>query len=467
MIGLLGLDYQKTTVEMRGRLSFADDRLLDGLRMLGAKRSVDEVVILSTCNRTEVYIASQEWSLAVESVQRFLAEAYARSGALAGAGPVPPANGASLLGAETRQVPSDAVPADTLPEALADALYELEGTAAARHLFQVAAGLRSMVVGEAQILGQVRESLAAAETAGTVNDELRLLFTTALKVGKRARAETEIGRADVSVASVAVRTAEDSLGGLAGKSAVLIGAGRTSQLCAHLLRDAGIDQLFLANRTALTAAELAAEVGGEAVALAAVADVLPRAQLVISATAAPHTVLRAADVAAGLVQRDGPLVVVDLAVPPDVDEDVGLLPGVSLYTLDSLRGLDDSIQPTTLDQREAALGRAGEIVEEGVHEFLRSRTMRLAVPGISALRRHVDRSEQAELSRAMTQLAHLSDEERAVIERFGQRLVDKMFHHLVSRIRSLAEYDEVPPDVTMRVLSQLFADPDDRRGDPR
>lgn len=470
MIGLLGLDYHLASVELRGRLSFADERLFAGLRALHAEPTIDEAIIISTCNRTEVYVATSDWLAATETVKRFLSDAYAHNTALvtAGAAALSPlvvpgesaASSAELLDDAPAHEPARTL--ETIPDALADALYVLEDTAAARHLFEVAAGLRSMVVGESQILGQVREALALAETADTVGDELRPLFTTALKAGKRARTETEIGRTDVSVASVAVRTAAEALGGLGGRSALLIGAGRTSQLTARLLREMGIDRLVLANRTALTAAELAAEVNGEAIALSAVADALPAVQLVVSATAAPHAILGASTVARGLTGRTDPLVILDLAVPPDVEEDVGLLPGVSLYTLDSLRGLDDTVALDVPGTRDAALGRAGEIVEESVHDYVRSRTMRLAVPGISALRRHVDRSEQAELSRAMAQLDHLSAEDRAIIERFGQRLVDKMFHHLVSRIRSLAEYDEVPPDVTMRVLTQLFADPDAR-----
>jgi glutamyl-tRNA reductase len=162
--------------------------------------------------------------------------------------------------------------------------------------------------------------------------------------------------------------------------------------------------------------------------------------------------------------RRSPLVVFDLAVPPDVEEAVGLLPHVSLYTLDTLRALEATTQAAT-PEREAELARAEHIVEDGVRELARQRTLRLAVPGIAALRRHVDRSEQAELARALSSLEHLSDDDKVIVARFGRRLVDKMFHHLVARIRSLAEYDEVPPDVTMRVLARLFADPDGERGE--
>jgi glutamyl-tRNA reductase len=151
-------------------------------------------------------------------------------------------------------------------------------------------------------------------------------------------------------------------------------------------------------------------------------------------------------------------VIVDLAVPEDVEPAAGLLPQVSLYTLDMLREVG------TPQPRGADIAQARAIVEAGAREWARSRQVRMAVPGIAALRRHVDRSEQAERARALAQLSALSDADRQVVERFGQRLVDKMFHHLVSRIRSLAEYDEVPPDVTMRVLARLFADPDGDAG---
>ncbi|MGH2516825.1 MAG: glutamyl-tRNA reductase [Ktedonobacterales bacterium] len=462
MIGLLGLDYRGTSAEFRGRLTFAGDRLHAALRALGDDMAIEEAVIVSTCNRTEVYVATEHWSAACAAIARFLSESF-RVGASAVVTSIPSGSHYSAKSASAGAVAQDSGTSGrivVLPDELAGALYEFQGPEAARHLFRVSAGLQSMVVGEAQILGQVREALAAAEAVHTVGEELRTLFNMALKTGKRARAETEIGRADVSVAALAVRVASDALGGLAGKSALLIGAGRTSQLCARLLRDEGIQRLVLANRTAMTADKLAQEVGGEAVALASIEEVLPDVHLILSATAAPHTVLSAATIAHGRAGKYAPLVIVDLAVPPDVEEEAGLLPSVSLYTLDALRGLDGDDEMLSASKRDAELARAGEIAEEGAREYLRTRTMRLAVPGIAALRRHVDHSEQAELARALAQLDALSDADRAVIERFGQRLVDKMFHHLVSRIRSLAEYDEVPPDVTMQVLARLFADPD-------
>ena len=470
MIGLIGLDHTNAGVELRGRLVFAAERLPAALGELAVRPSLDEVIIVSTCNRTEVYAAAPDWAEARADIRAFLAATLA-------AEPTEPANPhtihrdvsinghAPARGASATHIAAEArAPrgaADTLPDELSRSLYEFEGLDAAGHALRVACGLRSMVVGEAQILGQVKEALAAAESAGTAGEELRALFTQAIKTGKRARAETEIGRADVSVGALAVRVAADLRGELAGAGALVIGAGRTSQLCAHLLRDAGIGRLILANRTLPAAGELAEAVGGEAIALADIAAALPDVDLVISATAAPHIVLTAQAVAAAVAERNTPLLVIDLAVPPDVDESVAAIPGVTLRTLDSLRVSADLDAPDALagGEREAELARVEAIADEGVHEYSRTRALRLAVPGIAALRRHVDSSERAELDRALTQLAHLSAADRAVLERFGQRLVDKMFHHLVSRIRSLAEYDEVPLDLTMRVLARLFADP--------
>ena len=478
MIGLIGLDHHQGNAEMRGRVSFSGERLFDALRTLAEVPAITEVAIVSTCNRTEVYAAAVDWQPASAAIRGFLVDTFLSSGRLQRLAS-PARVGHPLADAiGTTQATLPDVIRDVLTksgtvtrheiEQFDRTLYEYEGAHAARHLFRVAAGLQSMVIGEAQILGQVKDALAAAESMHAVGDELRSTFTTAIKVGKRARAETEIGRTDVSVAALAVRVARESLGGLDGRSALLIGAGRTSQMCAQLLRAEGIGRLFLANRTAQTAVELAAEVGGEPIALAEVEAAIPPVQLIISATAAPHIVLSTSTVARGTANRRAPLVIVDLAVPPDVDEAVGLLPSVSLYTLDSLRSLDGGSALDVAPHHEHELAHISQIVEDGLREFDRARVMRLAVPGIAGLRRHVDESEHAELTRTLGQLQHLSEADRNAIERFGDRLVDKMFHHLVTRIRSLAEYDEVPPDVTMRVLSHLFADPkvESRPGQP-
>jgi len=439
MIGLVGLDHQMASAEVRGRLALSAERLGEALAALALLPGVDGAVVLSTCNRTEIYITTPDVDASRTQVVRFLATLYA-------AAPVPVA-----------APPTPAAPEATLPPEVERELYTYVGAEAARHLVQVACGLRSMVVGEAQILGQVKDALLAAEQAGTLDEELRAAFTVAIKAGKRVRAETELGRADVSIARLAMRVAADAVGGLAGRAVLLIGAGRTSQLCAEIARIDGASQLLFANRTASVAAEVARAIGGEPIALGEIPARLPEIDLVVSATAAPHVMLTAQTVAVATTERSRPLVMLDLAVPPDIEPSVGLLPGITLYTLDMLRA-EQAEEPSVTST--LALATAEWIVDESVREFVRAQTLRLAVPGIAALRRHVDRAAQVELEATLARLEHLSPEDRAVVARLGQRLVDKMFHYLVVRVRSLAEYDEVPPQITMQVLARLLADPD-------
>jgi glutamyl-tRNA reductase len=457
MIGLVGLDHRLAGAEVRGRFALAGPRLTAALSTLAQRQEIAGVAILSTCNRFEVYVSTPDWDAARAEALRFLAELYA-------ARPVAVAKAASDAASNADSQPmAPTTTSETRPPEFEGELYGYEGIEAARHLLRVAAGLRSMVVGEAQILGQVKDAQLAAEQASTLDDELRALFTAANKAGKRVRAETELGRADASVARVAMRAADAALGGLAGKSVLLIGAGRTSQLCAELARDAGAARLLFANRTASVAEEVARAIGGEPTALHALPSHIPDVDLIVSATAAPHVMLTAATVAATLPSPQRPLVILDLAVPPDVEPAVGMLPGVTLHTIDTLG--PQPIESQSTDVREPSLAQAERIVEDGLRDYARGQTLRLAVPGIAALRRHVDRSAQAELADALARLEHLSPEDRAIVSRLSQRLVDKMFHYLVVRVRSLAEYDEVPPQVTMQVLARLLADPDASRAD--
>jgi glutamyl-tRNA reductase len=437
MLGVIGLDHHGAPTAVRERLAFSGTMLLEALATLRRSKALSEVVILCTCNRTEIYAAGASWESVRQVVEEFLRAQYiAGARMMLGAGPL-------TLAAQVNES------AEAPQEALSTYLYTYEGLEAARHLFRVAAGLRSMQVGESQVLGQVKEAFVVASRAGAVGEELHALFTAALKLGKRVRAETAISRVDVSVGAAAVALACDTLGGLAGRSALLIGVGRTNQLCAHLLRAEGVKRLILANRTPATAQDLARSVGAETIALSQLAEVIPEVHLVISATAAPHLVLSAATVAEGRVGQQAPLVILDLAVPRDVEETAGLLPSVCLYNIDALRGYGERTA------HAADLKRIAELVEEAVSELNRWQQVRKVAPAIAALRQHVDASQAAELARAMAQLQHLDEHDREVVRQFGQRMVDKMFHHLVSRVRQVAENE--PADAVLDLLMQLFA----------
>jgi glutamyl-tRNA reductase len=441
MLLMLGLDHRRASVEARGRLSFTGEALTDALVTLRGRHEVSEAAILSTCNRTELYLATRRPETVAAEALQFLHDAATRAERIAS--PVSPA--------ATREAIR-----------LEEAIYTAYGLDVVDHLYHVAAGLRSMVIGEAQILGQVREALSIAETQRTAGEELRAAFTGAIQAGKRVRAETGISRADASVAGLAVHAARAELGDLADKTITLVGAGRTNQLSAQLLSQEGIRRLLIANRHVESARTLAEQSGGTSLALDDLGDAISQSDALICATAAPYPVISGSVIA----PRDAshPLLIIDLAVPADVTSDVGALPGVRLLTLDTLRELpsssmDDPAIASALLGHQADIEDAERIIARMLREYTKAQTVRLAAPGIAALRQHVDRSEEQELARALAQLEHLSARDRAIVERFGARLVDKMFHHLVRRIRTLAEYDEIPPETTMRVLAQLFADP--------
>jgi glutamyl-tRNA reductase len=430
MLGVVGLDHHGAPTAVRERLAFLDEALLEALATLRRSESLAEAVILSTCNRTEIYAAGPSWIAVRAVVEEFLRVQYAAS-------------------APASQLPTLAYGSLTGEETLSQYLYASEDLKAARHLFSVAAGLRSMQVGESQVLGQVKSAFVAASRVGAVGEELHALFTSALKLGKRVRAETAISRADISMSAAAVALARDALGGLAGRSALLVGAGRTNQICARLLCAEGVQRLILANRTVDTAQQLARAVGAEVATLSRLAELIPQVGLIISATAAPHLILSAATVAEGCKGRRTPLVILDLAVPRDVEEAAGLLPSVCLYNIDALRGYGE------IDGHAADLERIAELVEEAVTELNRWQQVRKVAPAIAALRKHVDTSQEAELARAMAQLGHLTARDQDVVRQFGQRMVDKMFHHLVSRVREVAERE--PADAVLDLLMQLFA----------
>ena len=438
MIGVIGLDHHRAPMAVRERLAYTGEALHEAVLALGSAEALSEVVILSTCNRTEIYAAGPSWTEVCQVVEVFLTREYLAGGPTASALP-----GSLAVGQpDTKGIE---------PGALSGYLSVREGLDAARHLFCVVAGLRSMQVGESQILGQVKEAFSIASRAGTVGEELHALFTTALRLGKRARTETDIARADVSISAAAVDLARDALGGLAGRSALLIGAGRTNQLCARLLRAEGVKRLILVNRTAETAQEVAAALDAEAAPISRLPELIPQVNLILSATAAPHIVLSAATVAQACQGRHAPLVILDLAVPRDVEETAGLLPSVCLYNIDALHGYGERAG------HAADLERIHVLVEEAVVELHRWQQVRKVAPAIAALRQHVDASQASELARALGSLEHLDEHDREVVRQFGQRMVDKMFHHLVSRVRSIAQ--EESADAVVDLMMRLFAVP--------
>ena len=367
----VGVSHRHAPLEVRERLYLADGHALE----LAAALSADgaEAVVVSTCNRTEVYLAGGSGAQTRDELER-------RSG-----------------------VPLDGV------------LEAWEQDEAVEHLFRVAAGLDSLVPGEAQILGQVRQAYEAALTAGTTGPLLNRLFEDALHAGKRVRTEAKLAELPESVASSAVQLAVRALGGLGRLRALLFGAGKMSELAARDLR-AGGAEVVVSSRTLESAQELAERVGGTAAPFDAVAVELEHADLVLSATRCPYLILHAEAVR----PRNRPLVLIDVAVPRDLDPEIGRLEGCTLYDIDDLG--------EGLVGREEDVREAEAIVAEEAARFADWRRSRGAAPAIAALRRRAEEIRAGELARAESRLAALSERERKTVETLTAQIVNKLLH---------------------------------------
>jgi glutamyl-tRNA reductase len=380
-------------------------KLLDDL--LGGEQ-VTEGAVLSTCNRVEVYAEVATFHGGVTEVSDLLSRAC----------------GVAL-------------------DDLTSHLYVHHEARAVQHLFSVSCGLDSMLVGEAQILGQVRATFRTAETAGSLGRGLGDLFRAALRVGKRVHSETGIDGAGASLVSVAVRLADEALGGLAGRPALLVGAGSTGALAGATLRRAGIGALTVANRTRERGVRLARTLEGGAIGLSSLSTAIAEADLVVSSTGATGTVVTYDDVAQAMAARGGrPLVVIDLALPRDVDPQVKRLPGVTVIDLDTLRGVLD-VTPSAGDPSGTTVGAAVEaaraLVAEEVGTYLdHQRALRVA-PTVVALRARAADVVRTELARLQSRMPDLDPSAAAEVEGAMRRVVEKLLHTPTVRVQQLAE----------------------------
>jgi glutamyl-tRNA reductase len=412
---VVGLSHRSATVELLERTSVAADDVTKLLSLAASTEHVDEAVVLATCNRLEVYADVRKFHGGVQELTDALVQ---RTG----------------------------VPL----EELADHLYVHYEDRAVQHLFEVASGLDSMVVGEQQILGQLRTALQAAREEATVGRGLGPLIEHALRAGKRAHAETGIDRAGRSLVSVALDLAERSLGGLADRATALVGAGSMSSLAATTLRRRGVGSLVVLNRTPANAQRLAESVDATAAPLDALADVIADSDLLISCTGAVGTVIGADVVASAIARRpDRPLFVVDLALPRDVDPAVHALSGVTLIDLDSLRSV--------LEDAEVArdVEAARQIVTQEVGSHLSRQRAERVAPTVVALRARAQQVVDAEVARIEARLPDLDDRTRREITSAVNRVVDKLLHTPTVRVKELAEAPG--GDSYADALRELFA----------
>ena len=409
LLHLLGVNHRSAPVEIRERLALSGTALDDALDLLGEYAA--HGVILSTCNRTEVYAVSPK-----NTPLRELAEFVSLCGGVA---------------------PSD----------LAPHFYREHQEGAARHLFRVAAGLDSMIVGESQILGQVRTALEAAQARGCADHALTRLFRQALRAGRRAREETGIGRSAASVSSAAVELARSVLGDLRPCTVLVVGAGETGKLSAKSLMGSGAGSLLVTNRGYESARDLAAKLGGKAVPFERMGEALAGADIVISATGAPHFVLEARAVREAMEQRpERPLFLVDIAVPRDIDPEAGKLPNVHLRDIDDLQ--DVSLANLKARSREAA--KVERIVDAEMlrfHQWWRSLG---AIPTIRELRTKAETMRRAELEKTLRRLPDLTEEQRARVGALTRAIVNRVLHDPIARLRK-------GEDENTQMVRELFA----------
>ena len=395
---LVGTSYQRAPVELRELLAYDRDLRRQALERLAADGT--EAAVLSTCNRTEVYAVDPEPEALEERV-------YGELSSLSG-----------LAHSE-----------------LAPALYTVADEAAAVHLFRVAAGLDSMVPGEAQILGQVREAYHAARETRTAGPILHRLFRQALRVGKRVRTETAIGENPASVSSAAAELAERVFEGLAGRRILLLGAGKTADLTAANLISRGVADIVVANRSRERAVALARRFDGRAVGLDAVEEELDRADVVVASTSSQGLVLAAEQVERAMKRRRGrPVFFIDIAVPRDLDPGINDLEGCYLYDIDDLERV---VAESVAGRREEAV-RAEAIVSEEADGFRAWQLSLDVVPAIASLRARAESIRRAELERAEGRLASLSPSQRRAVEALTSQIVAKLLHQPTVRMKEAA-----------------------------
>jgi glutamyl-tRNA reductase len=393
----LGVSFKTAPVAVRERLAMGDLRAADFLAEAMAVPAVDEAALISTCNRTELYLVS--------------------------ANPVA-AEGAALGLLATR--------AGIRPTELADIIYSPRNCDAARQLYRVAAGLESMIVGEAEVQGQVRRAHELARKAGTAGPMLHRMFGAALQTGKRVRSQTEISMGRASVSSVAVRLAQDVLGDLRARHVVIIGAGETSELTARALAEQGVSTVFLANRRADRARSIAARFGGHVVSLDELPEQLEAADMVVSSTASPHPIVGAAELEQVMARRAGrPLLIIDIAVPRDVDPDCAGLDDVTLYDIDDLQ----DVVAHALSVRTAETGAAERIVEEEIRRFARWMGQQDVLPAVAALREHGREIVDRVLAENGGRWEAATERDLARVEAIARAVMQRLLHEPTIRMR--------------------------------
>jgi glutamyl-tRNA reductase len=413
---VVGVSHRTAPLAILERTSIPSADLEKALHQLSLKPHISETVVLATCNRTECYVQATRFHDAVDEVTDFLCEW-------------------SELDRET----------------LSEHLYTYHDDTAAQHLFQVAAGTLSIVLGETEILGQVRNAALRAQEAGAARHQLGRLFRHAQEVGRRARSETKIGEGFASLSSVAVALAAETLGKLSDKTVVLLGAGEIGMRMATAMAASGVHDVVVVNRSPRAAADLATQVGGRHRPIEDLPDALHAADVLLTSTGADHVMLDRDDLEMIMSRRPGrPLLIIDLAMPRDVAPDAGRVPGVTRMDMEDCKTFVES----SLDQRRIEASRVLEIVDEEVERARNERAHREVAPLIAELRRRVEQVRVDELARYKSRIDAVDPEAQELIEAVTKSLVNKLLHQPTMALKMSAYQSDGP--LTTDLVARLY-----------
>ncbi|HEY8297880.1 MAG TPA: glutamyl-tRNA reductase [Candidatus Baltobacteraceae bacterium] len=416
----LGLSHHTAPVDVRERHAFPAARMGEALVALREYDAVREAVMLQTCGRLEIYAELEDYESGVAQLKAFLAH-FRHAG-----------------------VEYD----------LDSYMYTLLGGQAIEHLFRVSTGLDSMLIGEAEILGQVKDAYIQAQHARSLGKTLHKLFREALNAGKSARTQTRIGDESTSIATAAVELAKAHLGSLRETAVVVIGAGKMARTAVKRLRAEGAQHLIVTNRTMRHAQDVIAEIGfGHAVEMPGLTDALAAADIVVTSTGASHFVLTPENVAAAIGRRpDRPLFIVDIAVPRDADPRVAEIAGVTLVDIDGLKERVDE----KLELRREAIPHVEEIIDEFIGRFGNWYQSRVAVPVIASLTQKAETIRTAELERLFARCPDLTDREKMLVTGMSMTIISRLLHTVVTKIRDKAVTNHAEALTHVRILDELF-----------
>src|SRR5216117_1560158 len=411
-LALVGLSHKTAPVEIRERLAFDGDALRTALTSLVGREQVSEAIILSTCNRVEVVAESPDERL----IREFLCEFH--------------------------RVPH---------ESISKHLYSFRNADVVRHVFRVASSLDSMMIGEPQILGQVKDAYRIATDAGAVGMHLSALMNRAFAVAKKVRSETGISQSAVSVSYAAVELARKIFGDLSGKGVMIIGASKMGELAAKHLKRAGVSSVLVTNRTFERAVELAQVFEGAAVPFEHFTDHMDHADIVISSTGAPHFIITKTLAEQVIHRRNNkPMFFIDIAVPRDIDPTVNEIDNAFLYDIDDLQQVIDA----NLKERMKEASRAEEIIDAEVQMFCKKMQSREVVPTIVQLRDSLEKLRRDEIERNRRHLKDLSPEQQAAVDHITKSMVNKILHPPIEHLKQMAN-DPHGPDLT-DLIRKLF-----------